>query len=159
MIYIYQVVTQITHGPFPSCATRDLQNSCANLDTEECLQLWPKSQLCPLMGDCLDRLSSCSCYGAANLTDICADISLPNEGNGVQWNEFFPGFTLVAETPLVLEGEDSSRTILVPANDIELQQYDVIGIQYATAIGYSPVLCDVNEKFQMEKQCDKRIRR
>ena len=97
------------------------------------------------MGDCLDRLSPCSCYGAANQTDICADISLPNEGDDVQWNEFFPGFTLVAETPLVLESEHSSKTILVPANDIVLQQYDVIGIQYVTAIGFNPILCEVNE--------------
>ena len=97
------------------------------------------------MEDCLDRLSPCSCYGAANQTDICVDISLPNEGNDVQWNEFFPGFTLVAETPLVLESEHSSKTILVPANDIVLQQYDVIGIQYVTAIGFSPILCEVNE--------------
>ena len=131
--------------PYPSCATRDLQNSCANLNTEECLQLWPKSQFCSLMGDCLDRLSSCSCYGAANQTDICADISLPNEDNDVHWNEFFPGFTLVAETTLVLESERSNKIILVPANDIVLQQYDVIGIQYVAAMGHSPILCEANE--------------
>ena len=57
----------------------------------------------------------------------------------LSWDDNFPGFTLVAETITVLNTEHNGEAILVPSSDIDIEPYDIIGIQHNASL--SPIQC------------------
>ena len=66
------------------------------------------------------------------------------DGTELNWNIYFPGFTLVEETTVILHVEHSGKSILVPVGDIEIKPYDVIGIQHNSSLQQSPVQSRTN---------------